>query len=241
MLTPGGIRYERRISSGRYIEFNFKPLDDGSLLCVFRDITELQEREQALASAKAAAEVARDAAERARIDAEAANQAKSTFLATMSHEIRTPMNGVLGMIEILERQGLGEAQRRAVVTMRESAQALLHIIDDVLDFSKIEAGKLNLVSGDCDVRTLIEQVVALVNSSAWQKRLSLTSTVATSVPETSALTRRIACSARPSGPVGSRSKHELSARMAPSAVAMRTCVRRICYGVTITVAVPVTP
>src|SRR5215510_2602184 len=101
------------------------------------------------ATARTAAETARDAAERARIEAaaardaaeqarseaEAANFAKSTFLATMSHEIRTPMNGVLGMIEVLERQGTTKDQRRIIVTMRASAQTLLRIIDDVLDFS----------------------------------------------------------------------------------------------------------
>ncbi len=177
MLTPGGIRYERRISSGRYIEFNFKPLDDGSLLCVFRDITELQEREQALASAKVAAEVARDAAERARIEAEAANQAKSTFLATMSHEIRTPMNGVLGMIEVLERQGLGESQRRAVVTMRESAQALLHIIDDVLDFSKIEAGRLEFEATAFSLRGLIESAMSTFRPQAAAKGLAIEASI----------------------------------------------------------------
>jgi GAF domain-containing protein/HPt (histidine-containing phosphotransfer) domain-containing protein/ActR/RegA family two-component response regulator len=85
-----------------------------------------------------------DAAEMARAEAEAANEAKSTFLATMSHEIRTPMNGVLGMMEVLERQGLGDDQLPLVATMRDSAQALLRIIDDVLDFSKIEAGRLEL-------------------------------------------------------------------------------------------------
>jgi PAS domain S-box-containing protein len=177
MLTPGGIRYERRMSSGRYIEFNFKPLDDGSLLCVYRDITELQEREQALASAKIAAEVARDEAVRARIDAEAANQAKSTFLATMSHEIRTPMNGVLGMIEVLERQGLGEAQRRAVVTMRESAQALLRIIDDVLDFSKIEAGRLELESTAFSLSGLIESAISTFRPQAAAKGLALEASI----------------------------------------------------------------
>jgi CheY-like chemotaxis protein len=85
-----------------------------------------------------------DAAEAARAEAEAANEAKSTFLATMSHEIRTPMNGVLGMMEVLEREALSDDQRPLVATMRDSAQALLRIIDDVLDFSKIEAGRLEL-------------------------------------------------------------------------------------------------
>src|SRR4029077_20859133 len=84
------------------------------------------------------------AAEVARVEAEAANEAKSTFLATMSHEIRTPMNGVLGMMDVLERQALSNDQRPLVATMRDSAQALLRIIDDVLDFSKIEAGRLEL-------------------------------------------------------------------------------------------------
>src|ERR1044072_6390091 len=139
MRTPGGSRYERRPASGRFIEFPHKPLADGSILGVFRDITELKERELAQAEAKDAAEMALEGAQRDRAEAEAANQAKSTFLATMSHEIRTPMNGVLGMMEVLDRQGLDAAQRRTVATMRDSAQALLRIIDDVLDFSKIEA------------------------------------------------------------------------------------------------------
>ena len=91
----------------------------------------------------------------------------------MSHEIRTPMNGVLGMIEVLERQGLNEAQRRTVSTMRESAQALLRIIDDVLDFSKIEAGRLELEATAFSLSGLVEGVLDTFRPQALAKGLTL--------------------------------------------------------------------
>jgi PAS domain S-box-containing protein len=167
---PGGASYERRTANGRYVHFTYKTLDDGSLLGVYHDITELREREEALAAAM-------EAAEQARTEAEAANSAKSTFLATMSHEIRTPMNGVLGMIEVLERQGLSVEQQRTVATMRDSAQALLRIIDDVLDFSKIEAGKLNLEQTTFSLSALMDQVRQTFVPLAEAKGLLVTSVV----------------------------------------------------------------
>ena len=118
-----------------------------------------------------AAEMALAEAERERAEAEAANQAKSTFLATMSHEIRTPMNGVLGMMEVLDRQGLNASQQRTVATMRDSAQALLRIIDDVLDFSKIEAGRLELEAAPFSLSGLIDGVLSTFQAQAAAKGL----------------------------------------------------------------------
>src|SRR6516165_4938637 len=125
------------------------------------------------AAARSDVERARDAAEHARREAEAANQAKSTFLATMSHEIRTPMNGVLGMIEVLERQGLSAAQQRTVATIGDSGKALLRIIDDILDFSKIEAGRLELEAIPFSLSTLVTTTLEAFRPQVIAKGLSL--------------------------------------------------------------------
>jgi signal transduction histidine kinase/CheY-like chemotaxis protein/HPt (histidine-containing phosphotransfer) domain-containing protein len=171
LAKPGGADFERRTAEGRYLENRFVPLPNGDTIVVTRDITDLKEREQT-------AEHARDIAERERASAEAATQAKSTFLATMSHEIRTPMNGVLGMMEVLEHQGLDKEQRKSVATMRESAQALLRIIDDLLDFSKIEAGRLELEETAFSLSGLIAGTLDTFRPQASAKGLLLESAIA---------------------------------------------------------------
>jgi signal transduction histidine kinase/DNA-binding NarL/FixJ family response regulator len=138
-----------------------------------RLVDELKSREAAIAAAKEAAETARDVAERARAQAEAANQAKSTFLATMSHEIRTPLNGVLGMVEVLERQALDASHWRTIATMRDSANALMRIIDDVLDFSKIEAGRLELEETTFSLSELVGSVIGTFRQQASDRGLAL--------------------------------------------------------------------
>lgn len=98
--------------------------------------------------------------------ANASARTKGEFLANMSHEIRTPMNGVIGMIEVLESQGLNDRQKGTIETIKSSAFSLLRIIDDILDTSKIEAGKLALEPTASELRPIVESVAETVRPTA---------------------------------------------------------------------------
>lgn len=99
-------------------------------------------------------------------EADSANRAKSTFLATMSHEIRTPMNGMLGTLELLGLTRLDAEQRTTLEIVRQSSKFLLRIIDDILDFSKIEAGKLEVRPEVCSIKKMIEEVHSIYGGNA---------------------------------------------------------------------------
>ncbi|MDH4059389.1 MAG: PAS domain S-box protein, partial [Aquincola sp.] len=141
----------------------------GGTIWIAEDVTERRAVEQALA--------------RARDEAEAANRAKSAFLANTSHEIRTPLNGLVGLARLARQPDLEESRRtKYLAQIDDSAQALSGVISDILDLSKIEAGKLRLERTEFDLRTLLESIEHGYAALAEARSLALSMVIEDDVP-----------------------------------------------------------
>ena len=133
-------------------------------------------------AAHAALEIQAGDLRAAKVAAEAASAAKSTFLATMSHEIRTPLNSVIGFADLLLRSPLSEEQRRFVELQRDAGTGLLAVINDILDFSKLEAGKLVIEPADVEFGSILQSCASLFRPAAKDKGLALALDLVTDLP-----------------------------------------------------------
>ncbi|MCP8938080.1 ATP-binding protein [Alsobacter sp. SYSU M60028] len=162
VLSAAGQRWiswvETRVGSGR---------NGHEIQVVGRDVTARRQVEAELAEA--------------RLRAEAANEAKSRFLATVSHEIRTPLNGVLGMADLLLGTGITPEQTTYVRAVKTSGEALLSIIEEILDFSRIEAGRLELSHEPFDLLALVEGTIELLAPRAQGKGVEIASLISPDV------------------------------------------------------------
>ncbi|WP_372674527.1 PAS domain-containing hybrid sensor histidine kinase/response regulator [Aquicoccus sp.] len=154
----------QRKDGGRiWIETNIVPVLDETgavemVISIERDISSAKKHEAELAEAK--------------IAAEKGERAKASFLATMSHEIRTPMNGIIGMADLLAETQLGAESRHYVQTIRQSANALLRIINDILEFSRLDAGKPVLHANVFSPAACIGEALAILKPQARARGLT---------------------------------------------------------------------
>ena len=149
---------------------SYKLLEYAGRPAALASIYDLSERKNAEKELR----LAKEAAEKAQREAEAANRAKSVFLANMSHELRTPLNGILGYTQVLKfNKTLKDQQMKAIDIIHHSGEHLLDMINDVLDLAKVEAGKLTLQSFEFTLDPLLSTIIELMRIKARQKRIEL--------------------------------------------------------------------
>lgn len=171
--------YARRKDGSEFpVEIGLSPMATPDGTMVLSAIVDISQRKQA------EAELTRMAAENRtqRELADAANRAKSDFLATMSHEIRTPINGIIGYAEMLQDSALAPDQRSKLDVIRSCGRALMTIVNDILDISRVEAGKLDLENLDFDPVKVAEDMLAITQKDAADKGLALHMSVGDGVP-----------------------------------------------------------
>ena len=153
---------EIHLADGRWFRVNKQRLDDGSILAFHVDISDMKEREEAFQQAK--------------VEADAANKAKSEFLSNMSHELRTPMNAILGFGQMLEynpKEPLTEAQKGCVEHILKGGEHLLDLINEILDLAKIEAGQINLSLERVRPQSVLLDCLTLVQDMAEKRNISI--------------------------------------------------------------------
>ena len=127
-------------------------------------------------------QLAQEEAQRLKLIAERATQAKSDFLATMSHEIRTPLNAIIGMADILLASTLSPDQQKCVEIFQRNGVSLLNLINDILDLSKIESGKVDLETARLDLREVISRALEVIEGRAKAKGLMLEQRISMGIP-----------------------------------------------------------
>ncbi|WP_105984882.1 MULTISPECIES: PAS domain-containing sensor histidine kinase [unclassified Brucella] len=194
----GGQTFERQLSDGRWLQVNERRTQDGGMVSIGTDITQLKLHQERLVDSerrlmatvhdlsiarKGERDRVRELSELARKyslekeRAEAANQAKSEFLANMSHELRTPLNAIIGFSEMIQAGTFGplgsDRYEEYINDIHTSGNFLLNVINDILDMSKIEAGHFSLDRGEIDLCPLINETVRIISLQAEEKNIAV--------------------------------------------------------------------